>query len=593
MRRAEQEKLQSVYSSVGYVSTLDELDRRWWKEAVVYQIYPRSFNDTDGDGIGDLAGLIERVDYLDDLGVDVVWLCPVYDSPNADNGYDIRDYRAILETFGTMADWERLLEALHAREIRLIMDLVINHTSSEHEWFERSRAGEVGYTDYYHWREGRPAANADYETDDGPRGEVAPNNWDSIFGGPAWSYDEGRERWYLHLFDPEQPDLNWRNPTVREEVADVVEWWLEKEIDGFRMDAIDLLSKPGEYPDGDPERELVGSEHYSHGPRLHEYLRELYDETLAGRDVVTVGEMGMASIEQAADCLGEDGVGLDMVFQFDQLNVDAGESGPWSLDGTGEWALPEFKSIVTEKQRTLNWDALFLSNHDVPRVVTRFGDDENYRRESATLIATFLLTMRGTPYVYQGDEIGMTNTDFRSLEEIDDPQTLGTLEELFDAGIADSYAEVREFVNYWCRDHSRTPMQWTDDEHAGFTDGEPWLRVNDNADEVNVVTARAAETSIWQQYRELIELRAERDALVYGEYDLLLPADEQFYAYRRSLGNERVLVVLNWSAEPAVFEPVRELRAADASVLSSNYEAAVESPIGAEFRPYEAVVYRL
>jgi oligo-1,6-glucosidase len=574
------------------VNALDESDRRWWKEAVVYQIYPRSFNDADGDGIGDLPGILEKVDYLDALGVDVVWLCPVYDSPNADNGYDIRDYRAILETFGTMADWERLREALHKRGIRLIMDLVINHTSSEHEWFARSRAGESGYADYYHWREGRPADDADYETAGGPTDEVAPNNWDSIFGGPAWSYDDGRERWYLHLFDPDQPDLNWRNPAVREEISGIVDWWLERGIDGFRMDAIDLLSKPEGYPDGDPERDLVGSEHYSHGPRLHEYLRGLYDDALAGRDVVTVGEMGMASIKQAADCLGEGGVGLDMVFQFDHLNVDAGESGPWSLDGTGEWTLPEFKSIVTEKQQTLAWDALFLSNHDVPRVVTRFGDDGHYRRESATLIATFLLTMRGTPYVYQGDEIGMTNTDFRSREEIDDPQTLGTLEELFDAGVVDSYATVREFVNYWCRDHSRTPMQWTDGPQAGFTDGEPWLRVNENAAEVNVASARADEASIWHHYRELIALRSERDVFVYGEYDLILPSDERFYAYTRSLGEESVLVVLNWSAEPATFEPDADLGDADTTRLLGNYETAPGEPIGAAFRPYEAVVYQ-
>ncbi|MFU8869847.1 glycoside hydrolase family 13 protein [Natronococcus sp.] len=571
---------------------LERPDRAWWKKAVVYQIYPRSFNDSDGDGVGDIPGIVEKVDYLDRLGVDVIWLCPVYDSPNHDNGYDIRDYRSILDEFGTMADWEELLEALHARGMRLIMDLVVNHTSSEHEWFRRSRRRDGNYEDYYHWKEGRPAVAADYETADGPDDEVAPNNWDSIFGGPAWSYDEERGQWYLHIFDPHQPDLNWRNPDVREDVTGEIEWWLEKGIDGFRMDAIDLLSKTEGLPDGDPDDALVGSEHYSHGPRLHEYLREIYDDTLSNYDVMTVGEMGMASVEAAADSIGADGDGLDMVFQFDHMNVDAGENGPWGRAEPGDWEVTELKAIVSRKQRRLEWDALFLSNHDVPRLVSRFGDDDRYRKESATLIATFLLTMRGTPYIYQGDEIGMTNADFRSREEIDDPQTLGTIDDLLEDGAIDSYEDVREFVNYRSRDHARTPMQWDGSPGAGFTDGEPWLKVNENRSRINVEAALADEASIWHYYRRLIELRDAEDALVYGEYALLCPDDEQLFAYTRTLEDERVLVVLNWSAEPATFEPAT-LEAAGFEVLIGNYGESPADPTDAELRPYEAVVYGL
>ncbi|ELY52372.1 glycoside hydrolase family 13 protein [Natronococcus jeotgali] len=571
---------------------LERADRAWWKEAVVYQIYPRSFNDSDGDGVGDIPGIAEKVDYLERLGVDVIWLCPVYDSPNHDNGYDIRDYRSILDAFGTMADWEELLEKLHARDMRLIMDLVVNHTSSEHEWFRRSRRRDGKYEDYYHWEEGRPAAEADYETADGPAGEVAPNNWDSIFGGPAWSYDEERGQWYLHIFDAHQPDLNWRNPAVRADVEGEIEWWLEKGIDGFRMDAIDLLSKAEGLPDGDPDDALVGSEHYSHGPRLREYLRELYDDVLSNYDAMTVGEMGMASVEAAADSIGENGDGLDMVFQFDHMNVDAGENGPWGRAEPGEWKLTELKEIVSRKQRRLEWDALFLSNHDVPRLVSRFGDDDRYREESATLIATFLLTMRGTPYVYQGDEIGMTNADFRSREEIDDPQTLGTIDDLLEAGAIDSYEDVREFVNYRSRDHARTPVQWTDSPGAGFTDGEPWLKVNENRSRINVEAAIANGDSVWHYYRRLIELRDAEDVLVYGEYDLLLPEDEQLFAYVRTLEDERALIVLNWSAEPAVVDGLG-VAADGPDVLVGNYDDPPTAPEGSELRPYEAVVYRL
>jgi oligo-1,6-glucosidase len=562
-----------------------DIDRQWWKEAVVYQIYPRSFNDSDGDGVGDIPGVVEKVDYLDSLGVDVVWLCPVYGSPNADNGYDISDYRSIMDEFGTMADWEELLDELHDRGMRLIMDLVVNHTSNEHEWFRRSRRREGKYEDYYIWRDGTP--------------ETPPNNWRSFFGGPAWTYDEEREQWYLHLFDANQPDLNWRNEDVREEVKEMITWWLEKGIDGFRMDALHHISKAEGLPDGDPDEAFPGSEHYTYGPRIHEYIREVYDETLSNYDVTTVAEMGEMAVDEVAAYLGEDGDGLDMVFEFEHLSVDAGPDGPWDLDEWGEWDLREFKEIVARKQDGLaddGWNTLFLGNHDVPRIVSRFGDvretdDGGYREKSAKLLATFLLTMRGTPYVYQGEEIGMTNADFGSLDEIDDPATVGAVEELLADGEIDSYGEVRDVVNYWSRDHARTPMQWDDSEHAGFTDGDPWLKCNPNYEAVNVEAAVADEESIWHHYRALIELRRERDLLVYGDFDLLVPEDPSIFAYTRTLGDERGLVVLNFADEPVEFEVPDGVDLDGLELAVANDDAPTTPGESFGLGPYEARVY--
>ncbi|MFC6724331.1 alpha-glucosidase [Halobium palmae] len=556
-------------------------DREWWKEAVVYQIYPRSFNDSDGDGVGDLPGVVEKVDYLDSLGIDVVWLCPVYESPNADNGYDISDYRSIAAEFGTMADWEALLSALHDRDIRLLMDLVVNHTSDEHEWFERSRRREDGYEDYYYWREGLP--------------DEPPNNWESFMGGSAWTYDDVREAWYLHLFDEKQPDLNWENPAVRDEVAELVNWWLEKGIDGFRVDAINYVSKVEGLPDGDPDRSPTGLEQFSHGPRIHEFLRELYERTFANYDAMTVAEMSGTTVEMAGDYLGESGDGLDTIFHFQHVELDVGPDGRWDPEGWGEWSLPELKRITSRWQGELGadgWNAVYLGNHDQPRIVSRFGDDETYREESAKLLATFLLTARGTPFVYQGEEIGATNAEFDSLDDLNDPMTIGGVEGLLADGVVDSYEEVRDLVNYTSRDHARTPMQWDDTESAGFTDGEPWLALNDDYPGINVEAARADEGSIWHHYRRLIDLRHAEDVLVYGEYDLLLPEHERLFVYTRTLDDERVLVVLDWSAEPATVEPTG-VDAADAEVLIANYDDPPADPVGSEFRPYEAVVYRL
>ena len=558
--------------------SMAEIDRSWWKESVVYQIYPRSFNDSDGDGIGDIPGIVEKADYLDDLGIDVVWLCPVYDSPNADNGYDIRDYHSIMDEFGDFEDWEALRDALHERDIKLIMDLVVNHTSDEHEWFEKSRREEEGYAEYYHWVEGNP--------------EEPPNNWESFFGGPAWSYDDQREAWYLHLFDEKQPDLNWRNPDVRADVKEMITWWLERGIDGFRMDVIDLLSKPEGYPDGDGSTSPTGFEQFAGGPHIHEYLRELYDDVFSKYDIMTVGEMAGATIENAPQYLGPDGDGLNMLFHFEHMAVDQGPDGQWDLEDWGEWELSELKDIVSKWQRELDgegWNAVYLGNHDQPRIVSRFGDDGQYREESATLLATFLNTLRGTPYVYQGEEIGMTNADFASLEEVDDVMTIGPIEELLEAGEIESYEDVRDLVNYRSRDHARTPVQWSGEENADFTDGEPWIKLNDNYTDINVEADRADADSIWHYYRDVIDLRHREEALVYGDFELLCPDDEQLFAYTRTLGEETLLVVLNWSdgeqSPPAA-------SAEDPTLLLGNY-ADADASLDRTLRPYEARIYRL
>jgi glycosidase len=551
---------------------MNEAERAWWKEAVVYQIYPQSFNDTDGDGVGDLQGIIERVDYLDALGVDVVWLNPVYDSPHADDGYDVRDYHAILDRYGTMADWERLLDELHDRGIRLIMDLVVNHTSDEHEWFVRSRDDEE-YRDWYVWKDGDP--------------DEPPNNWDAAFGGPAWTYDEDVGQWYLHIFLEEQPDLNWENEDVREAVYDMMNWWLEKGIDGFRMDVINMISKPQSFPDGDPDNDWVGIEQFTDGPRIDEHLQELCDRTLDDYDAMSVGECVEATPEKVSRYLDD---GLDMVFHFEHVRLDW-EGGDWWT--IRDWGLPELKEVFDRWQDGVDWNAVYLGNHDQPRIVSRFGDDGAYRVESAKTLATFLLTMPGTPYLMQGDEIGMTNYPFGSLDEVVDPQTAGHIREGMEEGRVSSFEEVEHLVRARSRDNSRTPVQWTDGENAGFTTGDPWLPVNPNHETVNVEAARENERSVWHHYRDLIDLRHDRDVLVYGEFDLLLPDDEQVFAYRRTLDDETVVVAMNFSSEAARASLPDRAALDDAELLVGNY-ADPSSPRGTlDLRPWESRVYEL
>ena len=494
------------------------MSKTWWKESVVYQIYPRSFNDSNGDGIGDLRGIIEKLDYLKLLGVDVVWLSPVYKSPNDDNGYDISDYHDIMDEFGTLADWEELLAEMHRRDIKLIMDLVINHTSDEHPWFIESRTSKDNpYRDYYLWREGR----ADRE----------PNNWASIFGGSAWEYDAATGEYYLHLFSKKQPDLNWENPTVRQELYDMMRWWLDKGIDGFRMDAINLISKTPGLPDASVTRDAryqFASEHVFNGPRLLEFLSEMKREVLSHYDVFTVGETSLVTTGHAIDLTHEETGGLNMLHQFEhtELNRDLSSFSPrWSRR---PWDLPELKEVMTRWQKDLEnkgWNTHFLGNHDLPRAVSNFGDDDQYWFESATQLATFLLTLQGTPYIYQGEEIGMTNVHFASIEDYRDIETLNMYREFVEDKGLDPEA-VMTMIHAKSRDNARTPMQWDTGPHAGFTTGTPWMKVNPNYTKINVEHALADSASVFHYYRRLIQLRKANPVLVYGTYDLILDAHE-------------------------------------------------------------------
>jgi len=549
-------------------------EREWWKEAVVYQIYPKSFNDSDGDGIGDIEGIIERLDYVADLGTDVIWLNPVYESPQADNGYDISDYRAIHGEYGTMADWERLLEEVHARDMRLIMDLVVNHTSTEHEWFRKSREGEDGYREYYFWHEG----------------EEPPNNWESGFGGSAWAYDDEAGMQYLHLFDETQADLDWETEAVREDVYEMMNWWLEKGIDGFRMDVINLISKPEGLPDGDPDLGWPGLDQFGDGPDVQRYLEEMADRTYDDYDTMTVGECVGIDPETASDYVAADGP-LDMLFHFQHMQVD--QDGGWL--SPAEWELTDLKETMSRWQTELDgWNSLYLTNHDQSRIVSRFGD-EQFRRESGKLLATLLFTLQGTPYIYQGQEIGMTNYPWSSLDEFDDLQTVGNVEAAIAMGEIDSFDEVRDIARARSRDNTRTPMQWSDEEHAGFTDGEPWMQVNPDYESVNVAAAEADPDSVLHYYRDLVALRDDHDVLVYGEYDLLLPDHESVWAYRRTLstdeGTDEALVTLNFSTTETTVELDAAARADD--VLLANYDDVSPTDESLTLRPYEARIYEL
>jgi glycosidase len=550
-------------------------DRTWWKEAVVYQLYPQSFDDSDGDGVGDIAGIRERVGHLDDLGVDVVWCNPLYASPHVDDGYDISDYREIREEYGTMAEFEGLLADLHERDMKLVMDLVVNHTSDEHEWFERSKDPESEYHDYYHWVEAPP---------DDP-----PSNWTSGFGGSAWAWDEAVGKWYLHLFHERQPDLNWENPTVRAEVFDMMNWWLDKGIDGFRMDVINLISKPEGYPDGDPEEGWVGIEQFAEGPRVHEYLYEMSERVFADRDVFTIGETIGVDVAEA-DRYAEDG--LDTVFHFDHVTLDFDEEdGWWSVR---DWALPELKDIWGRWQTHPRkaWPSAYLGNHDWPRTVSRWGDEE-YRYESATALGTLVLASRGTPFVYQGEEIGMTNYPFDSMDELRDADATNRIREAVEAGDIEGFEEVRDLVRYRSRDNARTPMQWDASEGAGFTDGEPWIGVNPNHEWLNVAADRAAEASVFEHFRRLIELRHAHDALVYGEYDDLLPDHGQAWLFTRTLGDERFLIALNLSGKETTVEVPERGRLEGGEAVVWNYGGVPDGfDASLDLRPYEARVYR-
>jgi oligo-1,6-glucosidase len=518
----------------------------WWTNAVVYQIYPRSFADSTGNGSGDLAGITAKLDYLAELGVDVIWLSPVHESPQFDNGYDISNYRRIDSMYGSEADFDTMLDGIHARGMKLIMDLVVNHTSSEHDGFRRSAASrDSEERDSYWWRDPRSG----FEPGE-PGAE--PNNWGSHFGGPAWTYDPVTEQYYLHLFTPQQPDLNWENPRVRSRVYAMMNWWLDRGVDGFRMDVINFISKDPALPDGVVEPGGVwgdGAPYFTSGPRIHEFLQEMRQAVFEHRrgDYLTVGETPGATVDQAVLFTDPHRGELDMVFQFEHVSLDQRPGNKWdhhSLD------LRDLKTSWNRWQRGLaetGWNSLYLGNHDQPRHVSRFGDDGAYRYESATLWATLLHLHRGTPYIFQGEELGMTNAGFTSIEEYRDVESRNFYADALNRGI--DPAAALSALAAMSRDNARTPMQWTNGPNAGFTSGTPWIPVNSNYPHINAETDRASDRSIYRYYQELIRLRHESEVVALGDFHLLDPGHQVLYAFRRSRGDQQFLVSANVSGE--------------------------------------------
>ena len=556
------------------------MEKRWWKESVVYQIYPRSFCDSNGDGIGDLNGITSKLDYLKELGVDVIWLSPVYKSPNDDNGYDISDYQDIMDEFGTMEDFDRMLATAHEKGIKIMMDLVVNHTSDEHKWFIESRKStDNPYRDYYIWR---PAK------EDGS----LPNNWGSCFSGPAWEYDKTTDMYFLHLFSKKQPDLNWDNPVVRQEVFDMMNWWLEKGVDGFRMDVISLISKEQpELPDKEPGINGYATFNVSaNGPHVHEYLQEMRQKALNNADTITVGECSGVTLKEAKKYARSDEKELNMVFQFEHMDVDSDEkAGKWT---TRKMDLRDLKKILTRWQKGLQdiaWNSLYWENHDQPRSVSRFGNDsDKYREISAKMLATCIHMMQGTPYVYQGEELGMTNCPFNTLENFRDLESINAFHELTEQGKM-TEEEMMAAIGYKGRDNARTPMQWDDSANAGFSDADatPWIMVNPNYTKINAKDQVSREDSVFKYYQKLIKLRHESDLIVYGTYDLILDDDKDIYAYIRTLGDEKLIVYCNFSENTREVELPEEFT--DGKILISNYnDAKVSEKI--TLRPYEAIV---
>ncbi len=553
------------------------MEKRWWKESVVYQIYPRSFCDSNGDGIGDLNGITGKLDYLKELGIDVIWLSPVYKSPNDDNGYDISDYQAIMDEFGTMEDFDRMLATAHEKGIKIMMDLVVNHTSDEHKWFIESRKStDNPYRDYYIWR---PAK------EDGS----LPNNWGSCFSGPAWEYDKTTDMYFLHLFSKKQPDLNWDNPAVRQEVFDMMNWWLKKGVDGFRMDVISLISKEPGLPDKEPGINGYATFNVSaNGPHVHEYLQEMRQKALNNADTITVGECSGVTLEEAKKYARSDEKELNMVFQFEHMDVDSDEkAGKWT---TRKMDLRNLKKILTRWQKGLQdiaWNSLYWENHDQPRSVSRFGNDsDEYREISAKMLATCIHMMQGTPYVYQGEELGMTNCPFNTLDNFRDLESINAFHELTEQGKM-TEEDMMAAISYKGRDNARTPMQWDNSAYAGFSTAKPWIMVNPNYTKINARDQVNREDSVFKYYQKLIKLRHESELIVYGTYDLILDDDKDIYAYIRTLGDEKLIVYCNFSENTREVELPEEFT--NGKVLISNYNDVKVNP-KITLRPYEAIV---
>lgn len=543
------------------------MEKAWWHKSTIYQIYPRSFNDSNGDGIGDLQGIIKKLDYLKLLGIDIIWMSPVYQSPNDDNGYDISNYYEIMPDFGTMEDMETLIEEAKIRNIHIMMDLVINHTSDEHAWFEESRKSKDNpYRDYYIWR----------ESGDGP-----PSDIQSVFSGSAWEWDEQTGEYYFHLFSKKQPDLNLHNPEVREHLYKMMNFWLDKGVSGFRMDVIDLIGKE------------IDEKVLTDGPKLHHYLREMNEKVLSHYSTVTVGETPSATPETAQLYTGKGRDELDMVFTFQHMSLD-------ERAGEGKWALkdldfPELKRVLSKWQTSLfqkGWNSLYWNNHDQSRIVSRWGNDQKYRKESAKMLATVLHMMQGTPFIYQGEEIGMTNINWDDITQYRDIETINYFQEKKTEGVPES--EIMKSIRTKGRDNARTPFQWNEDIHGGFTEGNPWIEVNPNFIEINAEQAMMDQDSIFHHYQKLIALRKRLDILVYGEYELLLGDHPEIMAYTRKWKDQTLLVVANFYSNHPYFHLPENVDPSNAEILISNYSDSSDRPSDINsLRPYEAIVYLL
>ncbi|TYS87686.1 alpha-glucosidase [Rossellomorea aquimaris] len=553
------------------------MKKAWRKEAVGYQIYPRSFQDSNGDGIGDLQGVIQRLDYIKELGIDVIWICPMYKSPNDDNGYDISDYQDIMEDFGTMEDFDQLLNEVHKRDMKLIIDLVLNHTSDEHPWFIESKSSkENPKRDWYIWR-------------DGVKGKE-PNNWESIFGGSAWEYDDETDQYFLHVFSTKQPDLNWENEEVRDALYDTVNWWLDKGIDGFRIDAISHIKKRPGLPDmPNPKKEKYVSSFDMHMNQkgIHTFLQEFKDRTYANYDVMSVGEANGVKADEAELWVGKENGKMDMIFQFEHL-------GLWDAETNPDLDIVELKKVLTRWQKGLEgngWNALFIENHDKARVVSTWGNDKEYWRESATAMATMYFLMQGTPFIYQGQEIGMTNVQFPSIEDYDDVAVKNLYRLKREEGVP--HQDIMDIIWASSRDNSRTPMQWTDEVNSGFTNGKPWMKVNPNYKTINVKAQEKDESSILNFYKKMIQLKKKEDVFTYGIYDLLLEKDKQIYAYTRTGEDQSMIVITNLSTDDAVCD-LGELEVSSSNLLLNNYDVNSHEIVSKiTLKPYEARVYRL
>jgi len=559
------------------------MQQAWWQKAVVYQIYPKSFQDTTGNGFGDIQGIIKRLDYLKKLGVDVIWLTPIYASPQKDNGYDISDYYSIHPEYGNMNDFDQLLTEAHDKGIKVIMDIVVNHTSTEHEWFKQASSSKDNpYRDFYIWKDGK---------EDG----LEPTNWQSKFGGNAWKYDEKTDQYYLHLFDVTQADLNWENEKVREEVYKMMHFWFKKGVDGFRLDVINLISKDQSFPDDDGTiAPGDGRKFYTDGPRVHEFIHEMNKEVFSQYDSLTVGEMSSTTLDHCVKYTNPDCEELSMTFNFHHLKVDYPNGEKWEI---GEMDFLQLKNILSKWQVGMieggGWNALFWCNHDQPRVVTRYGNDGKFHNESAKMLATTIHMMQGTPYIYQGEEFGMTDPKFTSIDQYRDVESLNMYEILKEKGKSEE--EVLEVLRRKSRDNSRTPVQWNGEKNAGFTTGTPWIETATNYTEINAENAVKDQNSIFYHYQKLIQLRKEYDIITEGNYELLVPEDESVFAYTRSTEKEQLIVINNFYEKETVFQLPNHIKidGKQSSILVANYTDSPSLTKEIKLRPYESIVYHV